>query len=301
MPSPYLILTLLFSLCLTMGATLGPWYQNWSGGRNQSANALDILIGDSRRLFANHVFAKADAYFHKGYYPTIFDPQKEREESHMAGESEEATGDEHDEHEEEEQHVHDENCHHEEKNAGGFLGEPKDWIDRFGRNFFSSKHAHLEKDGDEREILPWLRLSAELDPQRVETYTISSYWLRSRLKKVDEAEKFLREGLRKNPDSYEIYFELGRIYNENRREPARARNLWEVALRKWHQQENEEKKPDEFVQEQIIGQLARLEEGEGNLGKALSYLEDLKKISPNPDSIEKQIQELKAKVSSTPQ
>ena len=57
-----------------------------------------------------------------------------------------------------------------------------------------TEHTHLE-GGNEREILPWLRLSAELDPQRVETYTVAAYWLRA-VGKMVEAEHFLREGLR---------------------------------------------------------------------------------------------------------
>ena len=30
-------------------------------------------MGDSRQLFANHFFTKADVYFHSGYYPSVFD------------------------------------------------------------------------------------------------------------------------------------------------------------------------------------------------------------------------------------
>ncbi|MEO5804476.1 MAG: hypothetical protein ABIR24_13200 [Verrucomicrobiota bacterium] len=292
MASPYLILVLLFTACLSLGSLVEPWYQTWKGGR-QSANVLDVLIGDSRRMFANHFFAKADAYFHSGYYPTIFDSQKREEESHMVGGSNEADDEEH--------HQHDENCKHDEsqggkKVEGGFLGPPKDWIDRFSRNFFPSIHTHLGKNGNEREILPWLRMSAELDPQRIDTYTISAYWLRSRLKKVNEAEQFLREGLRANPDSYEIYFELGRIYDEDRREPQTARNLWEAALRKWQTHDKAGRKPSDLVYEEITGHLAKLEEKQGDFKTAIHYLKLLKERSPAPEHIQEQIEELEQKV-----
>ncbi len=290
MPSPRVILGLLFVICLSCASLLEPWYQTWSGGRNKSANVLDVLIGDSRRMFANHFFAKADAYFHSGYYPTIFDAPKKEEEDHMGGSEGKS-----------EHHVHDENCKHEEKSEGGFLGQPKDWIDRFSRNFFSVQHSHLEK-GQERELLPWLRLSAELDPQRVDTYIIASYWLRSRLGKVKEAEQFLRQGLRANPDSYEIYFELGRIYDENYQNPLSARNLWEVALKKWVAQERKSEtdkaapKPSVLVFDGITGRLAKAEESQGNLKQAIHYLELLKEKSPVPEEIQKQIQELQGKI-----
>lgn len=292
MPSPKLILALLFAICLSCGSILQPWHQAWTGDEKKSGSALETFLGDSRRLFANQIFAKADAYFHSGYYPTIFDTPK-KEESHMAG------GEEDDDHvKEETNHVE-----HVEDSAGSFLGPPRDWIDRFSRNFFPSRHTHLEKNGAEREILPWLRLSAELNPQRVETYTIASYWLRSRLGKVKEAEQFLREGLRANPESYEIYFELGRIYEQNHADPLRARNLWEIALRKWEEstKENDEKlRPNEVVYSAIVGNLARLEETQGHLPKAIFYLKLLKEKSPAPEEIQKQIDEIQTKLTASP-
>ena len=83
MPAPALILTLLLALSFSLGTYLQPRFQNRAGGRNQSDNVLAVLIGDSRRLFANHFFVKADVYFHSGYYPTIFDEGKLHESSPM--------------------------------------------------------------------------------------------------------------------------------------------------------------------------------------------------------------------------
>lgn len=307
MASPKFILFLLFALCVSCGSVLELWFQGWGGGRNQSASVLDALIGDSRRMFANHFFAKADAYFHSGYYPTIFDSQKREEESHLGGGHEghgiEAGGSVQKEHE----HVHDENCHHEDVDEEGFLGKPKDWIDRFSRNFFPVHHSHLEK-GRERELLPWLRLSADLDPQRVDTYVIAAYWLRSRLGKLKEAEQFLREGLRANPDSPEIYYDLGLIYDVNHHDPKMARNLWKVALRKWIRQmdayvanNQAAAKPDDLLYDGIVGHLGRLEEQEGNYNQAIFYFTSLKERSPHPETIQQRIQELQAKLSSSPQ
>jgi len=48
-------------------------------------------------------------------------------------------------------------------------------------------------------MLPWLKLSAELDPQRADTYVVAAYWLRERLGKVDEAENFLRRRTAPHP------------------------------------------------------------------------------------------------------
>ena len=175
-----------------------------------------------------------------------------------------------------------------------FLRPPRDWFERFGRHFLITEHTHLA-GGNEREILPWLRLSAELDPQRVETYTVAAYWLRN-MGKVVEAEKFLRDGLRANPDSYEILFELGRLYYESEHDAARARNVWELALRKWTARESAKKEPDLFQLEQIAVNLARLEEKEGNLALAIQRLELAKRASPQPAVLESQIQDLKRRL-----
>src|SRR5690606_26355717 len=106
--------------------------------------------------------------------------------------------------------------------------------------------------GDEREMLPWLKIAAELDPYRPQSYTVASYWLRTRLNKPAEAEAFLREGWRLNPDSYEILFELGRIYREHHKDTVRARNLWELALAKWRKQAVAGLEPDLFNYQQIL-------------------------------------------------
>ena len=224
---PFLILVGLLVLCFGLAAWLDLWFQTWQGNRTQSADVLSVLMGDSRRMFANHFFVKADAYFHSGFYPTVFDNREAFQTPHMAEDSGTVGG----------------------RNQGdetGFLGKPRDWIDAFSRQFFPARHTHLDEGGASgdlgdssqvREIMPWLRLSAELNPNDIRTYTVTAYWLRERMGKVAEAEQFLREGLRENPDSYEIMYELGRVYSENKNDPARARNLWEAALRQWQKQE----------------------------------------------------------------
>jgi hypothetical protein len=64
--APSLSLALLLALCFTLAAYVQPRVQTWSD-RARSDNALDIVLGDGRRIFANHFFIKADAYFHSGY------------------------------------------------------------------------------------------------------------------------------------------------------------------------------------------------------------------------------------------
>jgi tetratricopeptide (TPR) repeat protein len=273
--SPHLVLALALTACFTLATGLEPRAATWSN-RSKSDNVFSVLFGDGRRLFANQFFTMADVYFHSGYYPSIFDLREEGTKEIVA-----------------ESHGHTDSAEDELKED--FLGRPKDWIDRFGRHFHITQHLHLEH-GDEREILPWLRLAADMDPQKIETYTVGSFFMREHLNQPREAEAFLREGLRNNPDSYEILFELGRLYNENYHDTDRARNVWQLALRRWMQQDSALQKENQLGLDEITVNLAHLEEGAGNYEDAVRWFQAAQKASPTPDALQQQIEEIKKKM-----
>jgi tetratricopeptide (TPR) repeat protein len=95
--------------------------------------------------------------------------------------------------------------------------------------------------------------------------------MREHLNQPKEAEAFLREGLRNNPNSYEILFELGRRYNENYHDTDRARNVWQLALRRWMQQDSALQKENQLGLDEITVNLAHLEEGAGNYEDAVRW------------------------------
>lgn len=271
--SPILWLLLLLVVCFSLAATLQPLAATWSRGA-QSGSVLKLALGDGRRLFANHFFIQADVSLHSGYYPSIFDAaDKPKTSAVAAGQAE-----------------HDEDAHRREMALGG----ARDWVEAFGRNFRITDHTHLTR-GQEREILPWLRLSAELDPQRVETYTVASFWLCKSLGKAKEAEAFLREGIRHNPGSPEILYELGRLYLEDRREPDRALKILDLALARWNSQEAAKPEPNLFLLEQITVRLANLEADAGNFPRAIGLMELAERASPRPEAIQKLMEELRQK------
>ena len=314
-----LTLILLFIGCFSLATHLVPRQREWLGDRPDSANVVAAVMGESRRVLAGWIYQRADVYFHSGYYASVFDapaatPTKNGENktaaapaagakatpnSSTAGANTSRAGSNAGSAADHSQCQHDHGkCAHSHSGCDHDHGRPKseDWIARFSRNFYPSVHTHLGKNGDEREILPWLRLSAEFDPQRVETYVVGAFWLHDRLGRVAEAEQFLREGLRANPGSHAILFALGRCYSDRDRDPARARNLWELAFTQWLKTEGPKPQPDLFAYSQIVAQLAALEEREGDLDKSIRYLRLLKKASPHPESIETRIVELTKKL-----
>jgi len=240
------------------------------------------------------------AYFHSGYYPSIFDQRPEDTKLHVAANA---------------------GAGHEQHDDHALDGKPRDWIERFGRHFYPSVHNHLGESkcndphhlpghvcgpdckheaeehadhakGEERELLPWLRLSATLDPERPETYVTAAFWLRSKLGKVAEAEQFLREGLQHIPGQPELLFELGRIYRENYKDNARARAVWEAALAQWRKTRSPDNDDDRFLCAQILVQLAALEEQEKNYPKSIEHLRTLLTVTPHKASVQNWIDQL---------
>jgi tetratricopeptide (TPR) repeat protein len=289
----WLLLIALLVFCFGLAANLQPQFQALEYKRHQPDNFFNLLLGDSSRMFANSAFVEADAYYHSGYYPTIFDNNEAFKTPHMA----EDTGT-----------VVSHNTQ-DEAMESSFMGPPRDWIDAFGRHFIPNRHTHLDEGGPTddlsssdkvREILPWLKLSAELDPENVQTYTVTAFWLREKMHKVDEANQVLLEGLRNNPDSYEILFELGRLYYENYHDTSRARNVWEAAARIFLKLPSDEEKDNKLIFERITTSLGKLEESSGNLPEALTWFHAAQTVSETPGVIQQRIDAIQKKIAATP-
>jgi hypothetical protein len=305
----WLLLIALLVCCFSLAAQLQPQFQlmQLNDARTQwvvdlhsqlkplrfsraDGDIFKVVLGDSTKMFANSFYVKADEYYHSGYYPSMFDDNAAFQTTHMAADtgavSSKNHGDEH-----------------------GFLGPTRNWIDAFGRHFFPDRHTHLDEGGPEddlstsdevREILPWLKLAANLDPDNVQTYTVTAFWLRQRMNNPHEADAVLHEGLRNCPGSYDILFELGRLYSESYHDKERARNVWEYAASQWekiypHLSEDQQK-DSRLIMEQISTHLSKLEEDDGKLPKAIDWLEQAQKISETPEVIQKDINRLRFKL-----
>ena len=265
------LLALTFTLALGLDSSASGWSR-----RDQSGNFLGLMLGDGRKLLAGQFFTMADVYFHSGYYPSVFDQK--------SGEQKEIISASHGKKESEE----------DEKNED-FLGQPKDWIDAFGRNFKITRHTHLEH-GTEREILPWLRLAADLDPNKIETYTVGAFFLREHLNLPAQAEAFLREGLRNNPGSCELLFELGRLYHDSTQDLDHARNVWLLGVNRYFALKPADQTEQKLIFEEIIVNLAHLENEAGRYAEAINWFHAAQKVSPNPGALQEQIDAIQKKI-----
>jgi hypothetical protein len=309
-PRPYwLLLVALLVACFGTAARLSPQFEGWRGSR-ATGDFFVVLLGDERKMFANTFYIKADEYYHSGYYPSIFDDNAAFRTAHMA----EDTG------------AVDSKNHGDEH---GFLGPERNWIDSFGRHFFPNRHTHLDEGGpggdlggsqEVREILPWLKLSADLDPENVQTYTVTAFWLRERMQNVKAADVMLHEGIRHCPDSYEIFFELGRLYYDSYQDHTRARNVWEHGVELWLRLDPAtprgrqpalelvddwlsrplklvaEQKDNQLVMEQLTTHLAAMDTADGHWTRAIEWLRAGERVSLTPDRIQARIDELNSKL-----
>jgi tetratricopeptide (TPR) repeat protein len=284
----FLLLLALLIFCFGLAAGLQPQFQALENSRKQSDNFFRLLLGDSSRVFANSFFVKADEYYHSGFYPTIFDNNAAFKTAHVAEDTGAVNS----------------------KNQGeetGFMGAPRDWLDAFGRHFIPNRHTHLDEGGaaddlsgsdQVREILPWLKLSTNLDPQNVQNYTVTAYWLRQRLHKTAEANEVLLEGLRNNPGNCDILFELGRLYAESDHDTNRAENVWIAAAKNWRPiaGEGEAKAANDFIYEKIATQLAETELKAGHWPQAIQWFQAAQKVSSTPDALQARIDEIKTEM-----
>ena len=294
--TPWLLLIALFVLCFGLGAAVQPRFQAMETANGQSDNFFILLFGDSSRIFANAAFVKADAYYHSGFYPTIFDNNEAFKTAHMA----EDTG---------------AVASHNQGEETAFMGPPRDWLDAFGRHFIPNRHTHLDEGGPQddlssssevREILPWLDLATEMNPKDIRTYLVISFWLRTDLNQASEAEHVLRSGLRDNPGNPQLLFELGRIYFDDYHKKARARSIWEAGLRSWALEKpgvpkserlkyDDSTFDDRYVFEELQVHLAQLEGSLTNTDAAIEHLQQAELASPKTPELQQMIDQLKNK------
>ena len=95
------------------------------------------------------------------------------------------------------------------------------------------------------------------------------------------------------PNHPELLFELGRLFDENRKDPVRARNLWLRAAEVSPGRNPDAKDEEKYILQQIEAHLAKLEERAGNLTLAIQHWEKLKARLPDPGPIDARIKEVR--------
>jgi hypothetical protein len=113
--------------------------------------------------------------------------------------------------------------------------------------------------------------------------------------KTAEANQVLLEGLRENPGSCDILFELGRLYAESDHDTNRAENVWLAAARNWRPVEGsyDTVTANNFIFEKIATQLAETELNAGHPQQAIQWFQAAQKVSNTQDALQARIDEIK--------
>jgi tetratricopeptide (TPR) repeat protein len=224
------------------------------------------VMGEARSIISNLSLLQADLYFHGG----IGDACDEHEGSFTFIER----GVDHDH----ERYLHGEVTHD---------VSPYNVLLRLFDEISVTEHIHLE--GDQlKEIVPWLYMASEADPNNVLAYTLTGYYLAYRLDRVEQAIAYLKKGLMNNPDSWEINGEIGRIYFQkvkdygaSSRYLSRAKVLLEKAPH------------DKFQERAILAYLALSYERLGEEQKALPLYHRLDNLFPDQELYRKKMRQLR--------
>jgi len=206
-PSVRLVFLLLAVVIPLLALRVDP--REYAGGRSRdavarsqrNASSIAILLGELRTSMSDILFVKTERYLHSG---VAYVPHHEEQLLSV-----EEMGEEVQEHQSEIGLEDDDHAGTPtlippaEKDYRGFIGrlhrEVKPWRD--------PERAHLHTDGT--QLLPWFRIMTLTDPHYVMGYTVGGWWIAAH---DEEASlQFLEEGIRNNPDAFQIRMARGFI------------------------------------------------------------------------------------------
>jgi len=259
-------LILCFFICSTIGLSSNIEKYNIEflekeGCRDLDKDILSRVFGELRTYLSSASYINADIYFHGGLYDfhedcSLFTP------AHISS------------HSEKEGDAHANHGHHPQK-------ETLNPLLKISEKISIAQHRHLSGN-EEKELLPWMLYSVKLNPKNEKAYVIGGYWLGMRLNKIDEAISFLHDGIRNNPESWDIYLMLGQIYLIALKDYQNARIYLEKA-----KDLTGNKKMDKFDIRAIYTFLAEAYDKTGSPEASINLYEKLLKMFPNDETIKR--------------
>lgn len=201
-----------FFLAAYLGHRVNPLA--YEGGRSRddeerlrrNSSAIATMIGEFRTSMSDILFIKTERYLHAGvaYVP-------HSDEAVMTAEQ---LSEEVDEHQDELGLPDDSELDIDASHAGtptliptatqdfrGFIG----WLHREVKPWRDPARVHIHTDG--RELLPWFRVMALVDPQHVRGFVAGGFWLQA--EDLNLAIDFINEGLSHNPEAFQLYVSRG--------------------------------------------------------------------------------------------
>lgn len=270
---------------------LGLWISSRGPIRAETAgdtDVLKVLFGEARTAISLSLFDRADVYFHGGVTADDCDHNLGRAATGH-GDAEGHGAEQGDETDADPDHGHDADGHevdhadHEHAaTAMPTLAELHwDLWSYLNSRVHPREHRHLAGSREEQEVLPWLWAAARVDPHNILAYEVGAYWLARRLKRVDEALRFIRDGIRNNPESADLEFCRGEILLAACHDLDGAAAAFLEARRKWQPGTTQEEKEDnQFMLARNLMYLADIYAKQGNPDRAREYYRETLTVIP---------------------
>ncbi len=157
--------------------------------------------------------------------------------------------------------------------AGKVHGQEKEHHEHEGEG-------HLE-EVEVTEIMPLLRLITWLDPHFIKAYRVGGWHLSFNLNRVEEGEKFLKEGINNNPLRYELYYDLGWVYFTIERDYINAARYLEEARAK--------RVEDKYEHKSVLVMLASSYEKMNQMEKAYILWREAARVDPTDPIIRERL------------
>ena len=240
-------------------------------------DALSVAFGDAKTAISQALVHKADSYFHGGVDMECPDREHHHDEDSCkscARRSDNQTT---------------------EQSNNAF--DPWRWIN--DRIRAPQVHVHLEGEKSV-ELIPWLWASVKTDPHNVDAWTTAWHTANNMMKNRALAEEILNEGLKRNPDSIELLFYLGRhLYNRGKGDVSSAERAFaaarDVGLRLCGGDLVCLSEKDRDTYSFIVDYLASFAAKRGERATLEGYLEEVEKAksaTPVADAIRERIRKL---------
>ena len=167
-----------------------------------SKDPLYLLLGSAKEAIGDTFFLKANSYFHGGVSTDLI-----QDESIVESKGQDAEG------------------------LETFKKAYTDWVYKINSQIKVMEHRHLQGEGT-KEILPFLEAAVKLDPYNVPAILTTAFWLNDYFKKADAATDILKQGLKDNPESWEICYHLGLNYFKYKKNYSESALYFERSLEK---------------------------------------------------------------------
>ncbi len=183
----------------------GGYSKDEVASRERNTSAISRVLGELRTSASDIMFIKTERYLHNGVGYA----------AHIVS-AEDTAGD----HRGTPTLIRDN-----ENDFRGFVG----YLEREVKPWRDPEEPHIHSDGS--ELLPWYRLMTISDPHYVRAYLLGGWWLKNH--NIDEGIKFTEEGIKNNPDAFQIYLMHGRLHRQKAlrlREAGTVTGLTEAAV-----------------------------------------------------------------------